>query len=62
MADDLLPFGLTLGGIVIGLVILVLGVMQNAGQSLNALMVIGGAIALAAVGVLAGWALRLEPA
>lgn len=62
MADDTVPFALTLAGIVLGLAILVLGVMQNAGQALNALMVVGGVIVLAAVGVLAGWALRLEPA
>lgn len=62
MADDQLPLVLTLGGIVLGLVILVLGVMQNAGQALNALMVVGGVVVLAAVGVLAGWAMRLEPA
>lgn len=61
MEDDVVPFALTLAGIVVGLAILVLGVMQNAGQSLNALMVVGGVVVLAAVGVLAGWSFSLEP-
>lgn len=62
MADDLLPFGLTLGGLVLGLLILILGVMQNNGQALNGLMVVGGAVAAAGVGVLVLWLGRLEPA
>lgn len=62
MADDLLPFGLTLGGLVLGLLILILGVMQNNGQALNGLMVVGGAVAAAGVSVLVLWLGRLEPA
>lgn len=62
MADGQLPLVLTIGGIVLGLAVLVFGVMQNAGQALNAPMVVGGVIVLAAVGLLAGWAMRLEPA
>ena len=62
MADDFLPFGLTLGTLVLGLLILILGVMQNNGQALNGLMVVGGAVAAAGVGVLVLWLGRLEPA
>lgn len=62
MATENLPFGLTLGGIALGIAVLLAGVLQNAGQSLNALMVAGGAILLAGVGVLVLWMLRLEPA
>lgn len=62
MADDMLPFGLTLGGLVLGLAILILGVMQNNGQALNGLMIVGGAVAAAGVSVLVVWMSRLEPA
>ncbi|WP_255196527.1 hypothetical protein [Halorarius litoreus] len=62
MADDMLPFGLTLGALVVGLAILILGVMQNNGQALNGLMIVGGAIAAAGMGVLVTWIGRLEPA
>jgi hypothetical protein len=62
MEDETLPLALTLGGIVLGLAVMVVGVMQNAGQALNVPMVVGGVVVLAAIGVLTGWGLSLEPA
>ncbi|WP_255150221.1 hypothetical protein [Halorarius halobius] len=62
MADDAVPFWLTVGGIVVGLAIMVVGIVQDAGQSLNLPMLAGGVVLLVAVGVLSGWAMRLEPA
>lgn len=62
MADDAVPFWLALGGVVVGLAVMVVGILQDVGQSLNAPMIAGGVVLLAAVGVLTGWAMRLEPA
>ena len=42
-------------GIFLGLIVLLLGVLQDAGQSLNSLTLAGGAVMLVAVWVLTTW-------
>lgn len=59
MVNERLAFWVTLLGTIVGLVIMLSGVVQNAGQALNTPMLVGGAIALAAIGVLTYWLLAL---
>lgn len=60
MVNEAANFGISVLGTIVGLAILLFGVSQNAGQSLNTPMIAGGVIVLAAMGVLTAWLFRLE--
>lgn len=60
MVNESANFGITILGLLVGLAIMLFGVSQNAGQALNGLMVVGGVIVVAAMGVLTAWLLRLR--
>lgn len=49
-------------GVVVGMVVLLYGVALDAGQSLNALMVVGGVIGLVSMGAMALDTVRQSPA
>lgn len=51
---------MSMAGIVVGLVVMLAGVFQTAGQSVNALVAAGGAIVLLAMGVLTLGVMRLD--
>ena len=51
MVNESAAFGLSLAGIVVGLVIMLYGVFLTAGQSMNTLMMVGGVIVLGAIGL-----------
>lgn len=63
MVDERLNFAVSMLGLVVGLAILLFGVMQNAGQSLNEAMIVGGVVVLAAFAIYTRWIMGLdEPA
>ena len=60
MVNEPRAFGITTVGIVVGLLVLLWGVSLNSGQALNAPMIAGGVIALAAVGMMTYAVWQLE--
>lgn len=60
MVNERFNFGALVVGIVVGLAILIVGVLQNAGQELNALMIAGGVVVLAAFGLYTRWIMSLD--
>lgn len=60
MVNERLNFVLSMLGLVVGLAILLFGVAQNAGQSLNEAMIVGGVVVLAAFAGYTQWIMRLE--
>lgn len=52
MAWDSAAFDLGIVGVIVGMVVLLYGVSLNAGQSLNAVMVVGGLIGLVSIFVM----------
>lgn len=59
---DSVTFGVSTLGTVLGLLILLVGVQQTSGQSINALVAAGGVVALAAIAVLTVGVIRLDEA
>lgn len=53
-------FAFSLGGMLVGLAIMLVGVYETHGAAVNELMMLGGVIALAALVALTGGILRLE--
>lgn len=53
-------FGFTLGGMTVGLAIMLAGVVQSHGQAVNELMMVGGALAFAALVALTAGIIRLD--
>lgn len=53
MGNDEIVYGFLLLGVIVGLILLVYGMSLTAGKSMNAPAIIGGAVSLGAVGVMA---------
>lgn len=60
MVDERLNFAVSMLGLVVGLGILLFGVAQNAGQSLNEAMIVGGVVVLAAFAAYTRWIMSLD--
>jgi ABC-type nickel/cobalt efflux system permease component RcnA len=60
MDGDTAKLLVTTGGVVAGLVVMLYGVSLTAGESTNAFMLVGGAIIVVAIGVLATWEMGSE--
>ena len=60
MAKESMVFGLATLGVIAGSAILIFGVLQNNGEHLNAIMLAGGLVVLAATGLLTAGVSGLE--
>jgi len=60
MADESTVFGLATLGVIAGSAILIFGVLQNNGEHLNAIMLAGGVVVLAAAGLLTAGVAGIE--
>jgi hypothetical protein len=60
MVDESVKLSLTLLTFLVGLGLLLLGVYQTHGASVNAIMGVGGAFVVAATGYLSVWAMGLD--
>jgi hypothetical protein len=60
MAEESTVFGLATLGVIAGSAILIFGVMQNNGEHLNAIMLAGGIVVIAAAGLLTAGVSGLE--
>lgn len=60
MANDGIPFALTLGLTLLGLGIMLYGVLLNHGEAFNGPMIAGGGVLLLGVGVLTAWIVSID--
>lgn len=52
MANDAITYGILVIGVIVGLVLLVYGMSLTAGKAMNLPAIVGGVLALGAVGVM----------
>ncbi|WP_226012103.1 hypothetical protein [Halomicrobium salinisoli] len=62
MVEGAGPFAASVLAYVLGLAVLLYGVYQTAGQSVNAAMAVGGLVVVAATAVLANAVIRIDEA